>query len=63
MSGKGKLTYFYGNREQVMPIYCAPWMAALVEVIFGMVDLLENNSTVSDILYDLVLGMYVLWHL
>ena len=38
-------------------------MDALVEEIFGMLNLLGNNSTVSDILYALVLGIYILWHL
>ena len=34
-----------------------------MEEIFGMVNLLGNKSTVSEILSDIFLGMYVLWHL
>ena len=39
------------------------WMAASAEYTFGMVNLFSKNSTVSDILDALVLGMYVFCHL
>ena len=38
-------------------------MATFVYVIFGMIKFLVKNSTVSEIRYAPVLGMYALWHM
>ena len=38
-------------------------MEASIYVIFGMLNFLGKNSTVSDILSALNLEMYDLWHL
>ena len=42
---------------------CAAWKVASMEEKFGMLNCLGKNSTVSDILYALVLVMYALWHI
>ena len=34
-----------------------------MEDIFGMLNCFGGNSNVSDILSDIVLGMYALWHI
>ena len=42
---------------------CAVWIVASVEEMFGMMNYLGRNSTVSDITSALDSGMYALWHL
>ena len=43
--------------------YCAAWMTSSGDHIFGMLNFLEKNSTVSEIRSALVFGMYYLWHM
>ena len=50
---------FYSARIK----YCAAWMIAPVDYIFGMLNCLGENSTVSEICYALVLEMYTLWNM
>ena len=38
-------------------------MVAYVDEIFGMLNFLGKNSTVSNIRSAIALGMYYLWHL
>ena len=42
-------------------IYCEAWMSASLDDIFGMLNYMGNNYTISEIRSALILGIYVLF--